>query len=141
MKNRICTILATALFAIGLLAGCKGPTQLEATTSAVDETRMLIREHVADQAKAEQMIVLVDQLEKDLMAYREIRAAHDEALCAENADYDATREDLQKLYDAYNRDIRAIGMKIVQTDLAMKKLSTPEEWALISETSHRIGGF
>lgn len=141
MKNRICTILATALFAIGLLAGCKAPTPLEATTSAVDETRMLIKEHVADEAKAEQLIALVDQLEKDLLAYREIRAAHDQALCAKNADYDATREDLEKLYDAYNKDTRAIGMQIALTDSAMKKLSTPEEWALISDTSNRIGGF
>ena len=141
MKNRTGYILATALFTIGLLAGCKGPTQLEATTSAVDETRMLIRDHVADEAKAEQMIALVEQLEKDLLAYREIRAAHNQALCEKNADYDASREDLQKLYDAYNNDTRAIGMKIVQTDLAMKKLSTPEEWALISEPTHRIGGF
>lgn len=141
MKNRICTILATALFGIGLLAGCKGPTQLEATTSAVDETRMLIKEHVVDEAKAEQMLALVDQLEKDLEAYREIRAAHDRGLVEKNADYDATREDLQTLYDAYNSDTRSIGMKIVQTDLAMKKLSTPEEWTEISEPTYRIGGF
>ena len=141
MKSRIYTILATALFAIGLLAGCKGPTQLEATTSAVDETRMLIKEHVADEVKAKQMLSLVDQLEKDLEAYREIRVTHDQGLVEKNADYDATREDLQKLYDAYNRDTRAIGMKIAQTDLAMKKLSTPEEWAEISEPTHRIGGF
>ena len=140
MKNRICTILATALF-IGLLSGCKSLTQVEATTSAVDETCMLIREHVADEAKAKQMIALVDQLERDLMAYHDIQAAHDKALCVKNADYSATHEDLQRLYDAYNKDTRAIGMKLVKADLAMKGLSTPEEWVLISEPRHRIGGF
>ena len=140
MRNRIGQVLATALF-IGLLSGCKSTSQLEATRSAVDETCMLITKHVADEAKAKQMIALVDQLEKDLMAYREIRAEHDKALCVKNADYNATHEDLQKLYDAYNKDARAIGMKIVTTDLAMKDLSTPEEWALISEPTHRIGGF
>ena len=140
MKKRIFQLLAAVLL-IGLLAGCKSPTQEEATTSAVDESRMLIKEHVADEAKAEQMMALVDQLEQDLMAYREIRGDHDQALVEKNADYDATREDLQSLYDAYNKDTRAIGMKIAQTDLAMKKLSTPEEWAEISEPTHRIGGF
>ena len=141
MNNRICYILAATLFATGLLAGCKGLTQVEATNSAVDETRTLIRENVADEAKAKQMIALVDKLENDLMAYVEIRAAHNEALRKKNADYDASREDLQNLYDAYNRDTRAIGMKIAQTDLDMKKLATPEEWAMISKPKYRIGGF
>ncbi len=53
-----------------------------------------------------------------------------EALRRKNADYDASREDLQKLYDAYNRDARAIGMKIARTDLEMKKLATPEDTAI-----------
>ena len=141
MNNRICYVLATALFALGMLSGCKSLTPAEATKSAGDETRTLIRENVADEAKAKQMIALVDKLENDLMAYVEIRAAHNEALRKKNADYDASREDLQNLYDAYNRDTRAISMKIAQTDLEMKKLSTPEEWAVISKPKHRIGGF
>ncbi len=141
MNNRIYYILAATLCVLGLLAGCKGLTQMESTKSAVDETRTLISEHVADEAKAKQMIALVDKLENDLMAYVEIQAAHNEALRKKNADYDASREDLQKLYDAYNRDTRAISMKIAQTDLEMKKLSTPEEWAVISKPKHRIGGF
>lgn len=141
MKNRNYYILAVALFTLGLLAGCKGLTQVEATKSAGDETRTLISEHVADEAKAKQMIALVDQLENELKAYVEIQDAHNEALHKKNADYYASREDLQNLYDAYNRDTRAIGIKIAQTDLDMKKLATSEEWAVISKPKHRIGGF
>jgi len=141
MKNKIYYILAVALFTLGLLAGCKGLTQMEATKSAGDETRTLISERVADEAKAKQMIALVDQLENDLMTYVEIQAAHNEALRNKNADYDASREDLQNLYDAYNRDTRAIGMKIAQADQNLKKLATPEEWTVISKPKHRIGGF
>jgi len=141
MNNRIYYILAATFCVLGLLAGCKGLTQMESTKSAVDETRTLISEHVADEVKAKQMIALVDQLENELMAYVEIQDAHNEALRKKNADYNASREDLQKLYDAYNRDTRAIGMKIAKADLEMKKLSTPEEWAVISKPKHRIGGF
>jgi outer membrane murein-binding lipoprotein Lpp len=141
MNNRIYYILAAALFTLGLLSGCKTLTPLEATKSTVDEVRTLISEHVADEARAKQMIALVDQLENDLMAYVEIRTAHNEALRKKNADYDASREDMQNLYGAYNRDTRAIGMKIAQTHLDMKKLATPEEWAVISKPKHRIGGF
>jgi hypothetical protein len=141
MKNKSYYIFAATLFVMGLLAGCKGLTQVEATKSAGDETRTLISENVADEAKAKQMIALVDQLENDLMAYVEIQTAHNEALRKKNAHYDASREDMQNLYDAFNRDTRTIGMKIAQTHLEMTKLSTPEEWAVISKPKHRIGGF
>jgi len=60
MNIRIYYILAAALFTLGLLVGCKGLTQVEATKSAGDETRTLISENVADEAKAKQMIALVD---------------------------------------------------------------------------------
>ena len=141
MNSRIYYVLAATLFVMGVLAGCKGLTQMESTKSAVDETRTLISEHVADASRAKQLIALVDKLENDLMTYVEIRDAHNEALRKKNADYEATREDLQNLYDAYNRDTRAIGMKITETHLEMTKLSTPEEWAAISKLKHRIGGF
>ena len=141
MNNRIYYILAGTLCVLGLLAGCKGLTQVEATKSAGDETRTFISEHVIDEAKAKQMIALVDQLENELMAYVEIQNAHYEALRKKNADYEAIREDMQNLYDAYNRDTRTIGMKMAKTHLEMTKLATPEEWAVISNPKHRIGGF
>jgi len=133
MNIRICYVFATALFALGLLSGCKSLPPAEATKSAVDETRTFISEHVADEAKAKQMIALIDKLESDLKAYDENRTAHNEALVKKNADYDTSREDMQNLYDAYK--------KIAQTHLDMQKLATPEEWAVISKPKHRIGGF
>lgn len=114
---------------------------MEATKSAGDETRTLITEHVTDEARAKQMIALVGQLETDLTAFVEKQASHNEALRKKNADYDASREDMQNLYDAYNRDTRAMGMPIAQMHLAMTKLATPEEWVVISKPKHRIGGF
>lgn len=141
MKNRIYNILAASLLTLGLLAGCSSLTPMEATQKAGDDTRALIREQVADEGRANQMIALVDQLEKDLMAYVDIQAAHEEVLRVKNADYDTSHAEMQRLYDAYNRDTRGLGMKIMQTDLAMKKLATPAEWAVISKPKHRIGGF
>jgi hypothetical protein len=141
MNNRIYYILGAALFMLGLLSGCTTLTPVEATKSAGDETRTLISEHVADEARAKQMIALVDQLDNDMMAYVESRSSLNEALIKKSADYDASREDMQNLYDTYNRDTRAIAEKIAHTHLDMKKLATPEEWAVISKPKHRIGGF
>ena len=141
MYNKIYYIIVAALFALALLSGCKTLTPMEATKSAGDETRLLISEHVADETRAKQMITLIDQLEKDLMAYAEIQAAHNEKLRIKNADFDASQGDMQILYDAYNNDTLAIIMKTAQTHLDMAKLATPEEWAMISKLEHRIGGF
>ncbi len=69
MHSRILNILLAALFTLILAMGCKSVTPAEATKSAGDETRTLITEHVADEARAKQMIALVDQLEIDLMAF------------------------------------------------------------------------
>jgi hypothetical protein len=73
MNNRIHYVFAAALITLGLLSGCKTLTPVEATKSAGDETRTLISEHVTDEARAKQMIALVDQLENDLMAYADCR--------------------------------------------------------------------
>jgi hypothetical protein len=141
MNKRIYYFLAAALFSLGLMLGCKSLTPVEATKLAGDDTRTLINEHVADEVRARQLIALVDQLEKDLTAYAKVRDAHEEALRKKNADFDASREDMEHMYDIYNTDTRAIGMKIAQTHLAMTKLATPEEWAVISKPKHRIGGY
>ena len=121
--------------------GCKSLTPVEATQSAGDETRTLISENVVDESRAKQLIEMVDQLENYLMAYVEIQTAHNDALRKKNADYNATREDMQNLYDAYNRDTLAIGMKMINTHLEMAKLATLEEWAVISKPKHRVGGY
>ena len=141
MKIRFWYVIVPALLALGLLSGCKSLPPAEATKSAANETRTLIRENVSDESKAKTLIALVDQLENDLKAYNEKQDAHNEALVKKNADYDASREDFQKLYDAYNRDSRAFVMKIAKTHLDMQKLATFEEWAVISKPKHRIGGF
>ena len=141
MNNRIYCTLSAVFIALGVLSGCKTLTQAEATKAAGDETRTLISENVADEARAKQLIALVDQLENDLMVYVETRSAHNEAIRKKNADFDASREDMQTLYDAYDQDLRAVAMKIAQTHLKMTKLATPEEWAVISKPKHRIGGF
>ena len=141
MNKRIYYNFAVTFIALGLLVGCKSLTPVEATQSAGDETRILIKEQVTDETRAKHLIELVDQLENDLMAYVEIQTAHNDALCKKNADYEGTLKDMQNLYDAYNRDTRAIGMKMAKTHLEMAKLATPEEWAVISKPKHRIGGF
>ena len=63
MNKRIYYYFAVAIIALGLLVGCKSLTPVEATQSAGDETRTLIKEHVADETRAKQLIELVDQLD------------------------------------------------------------------------------
>jgi len=136
----IIIVSATAVFITGVLSGCKSLPPPEETQSAMDETRTLINENISDEAKAKKLIALLENLESDLKAFYENQAAHNKALVKRNADYDASRKDIQKLYDAYNKDARLIVEKIAKTHLEMKKLSTLEEWSSISKPKHRIGG-
>ena len=140
MNTRLLLFLFGGLFACGMLVGCKSMTPMESTAEAGNEVRMLIKENIADEAKAKQMIDLIDALEVDMKAFGEERSEINSALVAKNADYNASREDMQKLYDDLNKKSEAMARKIAQLNVDMHKLSTPEEWKLISKNKNRIGG-
>ena len=115
-------------------------TPMESTAEAGNEVRMLIKENIADDAKAKQMTALVDKLELAMKAFIEERSAINKDLVEMNADYNASREDMQKLYNELNKKTEAMARKIAQLHVDMHKLSTPEEWKLISKNKNRIGG-
>lgn len=136
----ILVAITLATFLTGVLSGCRSLSPEESTQSGLNETRTLIKENVSDYAKGKKLIAMVDKLEVDLKAYEEKLGAHNKAIVKKNADYNASRKDLQKLYNALNKDTKAIVMKIMTTHLEMQSLTTPEEWAIISRKKHRIGG-
>jgi hypothetical protein len=138
--RRIWTALV-AVMLIGLAGGgCKSMSPAESTQSALGGTRDLIRETVAEKPRAEKMLVIVDQLDRDLDAYVAQRAKIDQALVEKNADYAVSREDMQPLYDQRNREYRGIAMKIAQAHMSLSELATPEEWKRLGKPKHRIQG-
>ena len=139
MKVRLCS-LAALLFAAGVLSGCKSMTPVESTKAAGEEVRALVTKNVADTAKAKQLIALVDAAELDMKAFVEERAMINKKIVEKNADYNANRADMQKLYDDFNDKSKAVALKIARLHVDMQKLSTPEEWKEISKLKHRIGG-
>jgi hypothetical protein len=134
-------LLTVAFLAQGMLSGCSNLSPGDSSQAATTDSRALINDVVTDEGRATQMIALVDQLERNLKANDARRIAHEDALVKINADYTVSREVMQAEYDDWNTDTRAILMEIMETHLAMKDLATPEEWAVISKTKHRIGGF
>ena len=139
MKVRLCSLAALFMVA-GMLVGCKSMTPMESTKAAGEEVRILINENVADTVKAKQLIALVDAAELDMKAFVEERSAINRKIVEKNTDYNATREDMQKLYDELNEKSKAMGLKLAQLHIDMQKLSTPEEWKKISSNKDRIGG-
>ena len=139
MKVRLCS-LAALLFAVGVLSGCKSMTSAEATLAAGEEVRALVTENVADTVKAKQLIALVDAAELDMKAFVEERAMINKKIIEKNADYNANRADMQKLYDDLNDKSKVMALKLAQLHIDMQKLSTPEEWKKIAGNKNRIGG-
>ena len=138
VSHRLILPLLLAICASGV--GCRSLSQAESTQSALDGTRELIREHIAEPARADQMLAIVDQLDTDLDAYVVTRTGIDEALALKNADYDTSRADMQALYDSRNREYRAVVIKLSEASMALSKLATPEEWEAVGKPKHRILG-
>ena len=142
MKKRhgIWALLLIGVLAIGI-AGCKSLTPEESTAAGFNEVKASVKTVVEDPARAEQLLALIAEFEKDLDQHREEAKLLGAVLLALNADYNATREDMEHAYDAYEREAEAIGQTIIKAIRDMKALTTPEEWTQISATKHRLGGY
>lgn len=140
MTKRLRYMFFIAGFAACMLSGCKSLSPAEATLAAGDEVRLLINQNISDTAKAKRMIALIDKLELDMKLFAEERLLINKAIVEKNADYNATREDMQKLYDDLNDKSKAMALKIIQLHVDIQKLSTPAEWKKITSNKNRMGG-
>ncbi len=140
MKEKIGPVLLTALILLGVFSGCKSLSPKESTDAAGEEARELITKHVANKSKATQLITMLNTLEDELAVFEENRAAHNQMLIKKSADYETTREDMQKIYDTFNQEAQNVITKMADVYIAMRTLTTPEEWEQITDLKHRMGG-
>lgn len=142
MKNRhgIRAFLLAVALAVGI-AGCKTLTPQEATAAGFDEVEAMVKTVVEDPARAVELLAILTDFEQDLDQHREEAKRLDAALFAMNADYNTTREDMEHAYDAYDRELEAMGQTFIKAVWDMKAISTPEEWEQISANKNRLGGY
>lgn len=102
-----------------------------AIAEAGEQEQQLIRSTIDDPERLESFIALVDQRDTTLrnhVAEIEQYRADFEVL---NADYHATREDLDNLVARYNQQRETAQQDLVQLLGAMKRSTTQEEWRVI----------
>jgi hypothetical protein len=133
-------LLSLSVAALAALSACRSLPPSEATQSALDETRELVREHVADPERGTQMIAVVDLVEAEGIAYEAQRKRIDKALMAANADPATTREELEAIYALSNQAYREALKVLVRSHMELGALATAEEWPRISRTENRVGG-
>ena len=144
-RHRIARFSASAMLTLScaiavLLQGCGssgGSLDPAAVRAAIgetlDEERQLVQSTIDDSERQESFLKLIDQrnavLRNHVADIKQYRADF-EAL---NANYYATREDLELLVAQYNGQREMTQKDLVQLQGAMKSTTTFAEWQIIAE--------
>jgi hypothetical protein len=130
MRNSLIKMLLLLPISAAVI-GCAGqppdPTQLRA-----DETT-LVQATVADPARAERLLALLDERDGLIEETIEMLQQYRRELRAINADYDARREIIIEMVDQYNRDRAHKQLRFIDLITKMKATTTADEWKVIAE--------
>lgn len=124
------TPLLSLAAACALLAACGGDknmTPADEMGAAFDDFSAEIREVVTDEARADQVVAIIEQLEVDLRLMQNRINARQGDFRKLNANYDATMEDFQRFSDRVERETRENRDKAATSYRELYRLLTPEE--------------
>ena len=133
-------LVAAILAGLVLLASCAtitqapDPVKVRAQIAEAREQELaLVRETVADPARAARLIELLRERDRLGEEHARLLVAHREKIAVLAADYDARREDFEALLTDFNRQ-RAVAQKeTIDLVAAMKVATTADEWETISK--------
>jgi len=133
-KIRTLTALLVTLMIMG--AGCAGkdkpsPTDVEA--QAFNDLRSEIRDVISDTDRAEQAIVITDELEISFDTLREHLAERSARVKALNADYDAPKEDYIALFNDIQKDMEKNQQHISELHRKLIGVTTAGEWTALKK--------
>jgi hypothetical protein len=109
----------------------KGPYQ--STFEWIDQTRDRINKSISDPKKATTMLTLVDDIEKLMYEFNDDVQRYYKNVRAVNADYDATREDFERVAEEFNAKRIRTRSEVMKIRFQMTELATPEEWKDLSD--------
>ncbi len=129
--KRLARALQALLPVFALLAGCAQPP-LDPAQRRADETA-LVRATVADPARAETLLGLIDERERLIGETREMLRQYRREMRAINADYGAGRDVVVDMIDDYNRDRALKQLAFIDLVTKMKAATSAAEWAVIAD--------
>lgn len=95
-----------------------------------------IREHLSSIAEPErraQCLELLDTMEQGLAELNRTVEQYAAQAKQLNADYDATREDFNRLMDKFNISRKSLQQQILTAHFGIKALTVPKEWAALAK--------
>lgn len=133
-------LVAATAAGVVLLASCvtvkqaPDPAKVQAQIAAAREQELaLVRETVADSARAARFIELLRERDRLVEKHARLLVAHREKVALLAADYDARREDFETLLAEFNRQRAAAQKETIDLVAAMKAATTADEWKTISK--------
>lgn len=124
------TIVILSIF----LPSCSGTTKLDRSSGKdpLQEQKTLIEKHIVNPEKKEKLLAIVDEMgtamEKFYIAYHR----YYEGIHKLQMDYNATKDQFEKVFAAFNPEYEKMLRTSVAKRSELKKLTTEEEWNLIS---------
>jgi len=93
----------------------------------------LVQSTVADPARAEQLLALIDERDRLVAATRAMLEQYRREMKAANADYDASRDVIVEMIDYYNRERARKQLAFIELITKMKRTTTADEWYAIAD--------
>jgi ABC-type sulfate transport system substrate-binding protein len=118
-----------------LTAGCAStpaPSPLASAEQAMATWRDTVYTVIGDRDRAGKVIGQLDQLEQLVRDADRERRAHDRALRALNANYDATEAEFESVFAAFNARRRARHQEALAINREIRSLTGAEEWKALS---------
>lgn len=134
-KTFLLITFVCSLFATG--CGNKSTTESELRHQMFDDMRVCL-DKIPEADRRDKVLALVDKIEGDLGQMRENVAQFIAANEELNADYDATREDFNKLQREFNASRKQLQQQILTAKFQLKDLTTEAEWAALVKIKNNM---
>ena len=134
------------MLAISTLSACayleymvagKGPIEMH-TAALLKEARQAVGRTIADRGREKKILALYEEMTRIFHAYDDRLVIYFEQLAALNADYDARREDIERVLSAIVDTRVELYEQAVRIRGEMIAVTSPEEWARLTEGDKSI---
>jgi hypothetical protein len=127
--------LAAKVVAMTMVLGCatgSEPIDPEAVQARIADSRAefraLAESTIEDSGRAGQFVSLLDERDALITTHARAVQQYAETMKSLNTEYDATRDDFEKVILAYNSERRLAQSKFVDIMSRMKAVTTEKEW-------------
>jgi len=117
-----------------VLSACGRDSPADVEIDAFDELRADVQRIVADPARAQQAVRLVDALQQEFNRVKTTKLERQQRFQALNADYDATPAAFDALLADIDNDVEDNQQRLSNIMQDFLRVTTPEEWAKFEDT-------